>query len=1276
MNHHKLLVKQMTQKSALLKNVITKTFLLMTLATLAACGGSKSDSTNNVSSTNYTAVKGLISGADATCYQTTAKKTVIKVVQTNTQGVFNFGQDCPGIIEVSGGIDQATGLPAETLVASAKALYITPVTQLDYLVEQNIISSQTVDLDLLAAARTKNPLIAGDDQSEQLAKLGIMLSQFSAAIIDKNSNLSPIKAMPYMAIASQNSNKKLTLLGGKESSGTASALINALGTSISTEQDSYGTAILNLAKKSKQALQLADKGNTLKTDILDQVGIGKHIKPFKNKDVFYISNKMLSHGQPTTVTLSKTNYFDTKFSNQSPTYECRWFAPNIKASSTTWNQGSQKPCNWGNPQTLTQKPKPAVKVSFKNNSLNSVFFEFKTVKLDNSGKPTLSVEATAQKNSLLPGETIYRNVRLIFGSSYCNDNTDLLSQNLGSLKTYSANLSGNISTYLNATKTGCKTELGTKLAIIKKTIDIFLDKMIAQNINLERFMSFEKPILILPNVDSGKFTGADKSSKTALFNTSDYEQYIELKYNQKAQPLYANEVPIININGQGKQYPNSSNADTRSAALEEILHLLHTKALQYLKPTWQSSLDKVVAKLSSQTNSTDYVAANSKKLCIKDGKIVEAITAGASCTVTGAQLAKESKYFFWHDFGAYEDNAYKKNGSAYLGKDQIGDDTNKLPYDSLDDEYFADGVEAYFGLRGQTGYTKQLCFPQASVPSQQCASSTTPYDNLKNNHQELFGLIQYVFGTSTQFYTLQKPTNLRVAVVSSAQIRIDWNAVIDANQYEVHRATGNSNVFTKLSQEPHNNFFVDGNLANNTTYKYKIKAKNSSMFSEFSDTKSAKTVILTACQTDLANGAILGITAPPAHTDKFCKYTKVTAPNGRPIHIYAHQEISNEQVIRARSILEFYIADAPDSTLGTNKSGLRNTMANNNATLLLLRGQHVEGVRAPISGQPLHQTENVVEGSDAYFSNSPRDAAFEEILHLVHDKGIGVDGSGGFNSIGGQSGLTSYQTQIRQATNNALPPSITPVYGNKALSPKSLWATDDLSWLNSLNRENSLSQEYLASVVETYYGQTRYLSGGSGHGISVYYAASERLGNNGIQAKDPQGWGLLENSDGKKTKFFPKTLNFEVRVDPNITRTEFSLTLDAANVYTYKTQYMTKVKLLGNKNTNLRGNGYDNTLKGNAGNNVIRGEVGNDTLYGYAGNDTLYGGDGAKDIIVYQGNFAEYTTKTLSGSGGDTISDQITSRDGVDTLPTNHGIEYIRFKDSTKTFSQVFPVAR
>ena len=81
-------------------------------------------------------------------------------------------------------------------------------------------------------------------------------------------------------------------------------------------------------------------------------------------------------------------------------------------------------------------------------------------------------------------------------------------------------------------------------------------------------------------------------------------------------------------------------------------------------------------------------------------------------------------------------------------------------------------------------------------------------------------------------------------------------------------------------------------------------------------------------------------------------------------------------------------------------------MALNNAAMIMPNGSddgsffnalmadprtNASAINAIMRAQTLFQDENSVEGSPAYLSNMPRDAAFEEILHITQDAGIGVD---------------------------------------------------------------------------------------------------------------------------------------------------------------------------------------------------------------------------------------------------------------------------------------------
>ena len=392
------------------------------------------------------------------------------------------------------------------------------------------------------------------------------------------------------------------------------------------------------------------------------------------------------------------------------------------------------------------------------------------------------------------------------------------------------------------------------------------------------------------------------------------------------------------------------------------------------------------------------------------------------------------------------------------------------------------------------------------------------------------------------------------------------------------------------------------------------------------------------CQSDIDNGKVQGITALPENAGQqykqhFCKYTKLSAPNGKPIHFYAQNKISNEQMVRARNILKFYLTDVPGSEYGADKSAVWNQMANNQATLIMFNGSDGDIEVPEINGQTLFETENVVEGSAAYLVNEPRDAAFEEILHLMHDTGIGVDFSGAMKGV-----LPAYQAEIRAATNNAAPSSL--VAGGKGI-----WASGSMfnSWLAELKTEGSLTQEYLAAVIDGYYG----LAGkSSAEGFNDIYAPQTRAE---IKTKDPMGWALM--GEGNNRKYFSEYVTYTGRIDPSYEGT-FTLTFDANTKYTYKSQYLLDATLLGGKNTNLIGNDQNNHLTGNAGDNVLTGKSGNDVIDGGEGSDTA----------VFTGAASEYTVTT---SGSDiVVADTVADRDGTDTLKN---IELIQYSDAAVT---------
>ncbi|MFT5193211.1 MAG: hypothetical protein ACI9EW_003683 [Cellvibrionaceae bacterium] len=347
----------------------------------------------------------------------------------------------------------------------------------------------------------------------------------------------------------------------------------------------------------------------------------------------------------------------------------------------------------------------------------------------------------------------------------------------------------------------------------------------------------------------------------------------------------------------------------------------------------------------------------------------------------------------------------------------------------------------------------------------------------------------------------------------------------------------------------------------------------------------------------------------------FDRYTQVIPQNGKPINIYAQSRISTVQIIQARSTLVFWLTDIPGSVYGADKSAVANQMGNNKAVLMLLNGSDGDENPPEIDGQPLYETELVVPGSAAYIHNDyeqHRDATFEEILHLVHDTGIGVDGENA--QLGA---LPAFQAEIRKATNHAI--------GNNF----QIWPTtaaeggEERGWFNELEAENSLSQEYLAAVIDSYYGLWGPFQEANA-GMWGFYIAQTRAD---IETKDPMGAALME-------QFFSPYLTYNAQLDPSFNGT-FLMTFDPQTPYTHKSQYLLDATLTGDNHANLTGNSQANRLAGNDGNNMLDGMSGDDTA-------------------VYLRPQSEYIITHNSDSSVTVIGD------GTDTLVN---IEKIAFKD-------------
>ena len=342
------------------------------------------------------------------------------------------------------------------------------------------------------------------------------------------------------------------------------------------------------------------------------------------------------------------------------------------------------------------------------------------------------------------------------------------------------------------------------------------------------------------------------------------------------------------------------------------------------------------------------------------------------------------------------------------------------------------------------------------------------------------------------------------------------------------------------------------------------------------------------------------------YSANFNRYTKVVTPNGGKIHIVAQSNLTDEQIVRARSTLEHFLKNYPGSEYGDNKSELANKMAENSAILTLLNGQDDGNNPVEVNGQALFENEIQVEGHPWYINqdyNNHRDATYEEILHLVHDYGIGIDGHNSFPGA-----MPKYQSEIRQAQKNAL--------------STNLWGIGADRWINELTDENSLTQEYLAALIDSYYGLWGGWTDSNTHGMWGIYVAKTR---NEIFLEDPVGGEIMNN------KFFHPYLTYNARIDSSFNGV-FSLKFDSLKPYTNHSQYLKDITLLGNNDTSVYINELDNNIIGNKGTNTV----------------------------IFNGNSSEYIIDITDIEIS--VTDKVSNRDGVNILKE---IEKIKFTDQT-----------
>ncbi|KAB0285238.1 hypothetical protein F2P58_22160 [Vibrio fortis] len=330
------------------------------------------------------------------------------------------------------------------------------------------------------------------------------------------------------------------------------------------------------------------------------------------------------------------------------------------------------------------------------------------------------------------------------------------------------------------------------------------------------------------------------------------------------------------------------------------------------------------------------------------------------------------------------------------------------------------------------------------------------------------------------------------------------------------------------------------------------------------------------------------------------RYVSVKAPNGKSIHILIMDRLSEYQIVKAVNVMNHYLTPVAGTKYGDkdSKRDIANAMANNGAILKLMNYHDEPRYNDDLDGQPLFEEEIQVEGGDWYVRQDyedHRDASYEEILHLVHDYGIGVLNA----PEGGVTALPEFQREFNTIQKQALNQSYTP--------------PEDT--LKEWQQEVSVDQEYFAAIIDSYYG----LWGAySGKGMWDLYSVKTR---SDFSTEDPNAFYITE-------QIFSPTLTYDAYIADTFTGT-FKMRYDATVPYTHHSQYLTKLTLTGSKDTNIELNGHDNRLTGNTGINTV----------------------------IVHGARSEYHIHDL-GEGKIQLNDMLTDRDGMNVLINIEKIQF------------------
>ncbi len=370
-----------------------------------------------------------------------------------------------------------------------------------------------------------------------------------------------------------------------------------------------------------------------------------------------------------------------------------------------------------------------------------------------------------------------------------------------------------------------------------------------------------------------------------------------------------------------------------------------------------------------------------------------------------------------------------------------------------------------------------------------------------------------------------------------------------------------------------------------------------------------------------ANGIVpLPENTPSVFTDAFSKYTKIIAPNGKPIHFLAQDAWSDDKILKARNIMEYLLTDYPGSIYGSNKAAVTNAMGDRKATMTLYNTSAAaqEAREGPFGRgatdlftQSLWENETTAEGTEDYMNHITRDAAYEEVFHLVQGAGI-------------EPAMPDFKAKLEAA--------------NVAATASKVCIPSNNNWFEYSAQQLDVYLDLW--VVQPRKWEGRDLKPGEMPEGTAHWGQNVANTRARLLETDPVGYELVTN-------FFHPYLTYTPLLPVDFEGT-FSLAFDPSLVYTHKSQHLKNVTLRGGNDANLTGNAYDNVLTGNAGDNILRGGRGDDLLVGGNGDDTA----------VFSGASTDYAV--TKNEGFVTLSDKRLNRDGTDSLA---GIEFLQFSD-------------